>query len=706
MDIMGPYAPSAGQNRYAFVVTDDYSRFVHVFLLKHRSDAFKTYKRWHTKMATQFNRNLAFIRCDGAKEFNSKEFNDFLDKCGTTRELSFPESHQQNGVAEAKNQKLQYKLRTLLSDSGLDSSFWGEGVKYLEYTINRTYSSVTKCTPFERWYGRKPDISHLRPFGSKAVGMVKRPDDKISPRGVVGIMVGYSIDFSAYRIYVPSLHKVQEFRNAKFDETDFPSSKVDKKDKPNATNTDSETSDDDTGGRALVPTEPRRSQRIQNRKRGLKFLAGMAVEVVTPTTFEEAMNSPQVDQWKESIKQELENHEKAGTFQFVPYELHMKLQKCKWVFKLKLNSQTSQISAFKSRLVFVGAGQRPGIDYDEVFTPTVRMETVRILLALAAKYHWFLRGGDFKAAYLQSDIDTDLFAKPPPGMMVPNGMVLKLRKCCYGAKQAGRLWNQKLVTAMLERGFKKIVSDPSTFVLTDQDSHLYCLLFVDDYILASNDKKLIQKTERWFAENFTMSFQGELESFLGLTIQKNDDGIFISQQNYINELEKRFEIVGDKKYGTPTDPSVKLLPSDQEQGGETADKTFYQQLIGGLLYSAMTVRADIAWSVITASRFSNNPTTKHLKFAKQILRYLVATKNYGLLYSSDDSGELVGYCDASWASDAADRKSVFGNVFLLSNGAISWKSTKSKTIMMSSAEAEYTSLAEAGNQALWLKKFI
>ena len=196
MDLMGPYSRTKGLNRYAMVLTDDYSRFVHVFLLRRRNEAFSTYKNWHNRMSTQFNRKLAFLRCDGAKEFMSTEFTKYLNECGTTRETSFPYSPQQNGVAEAKIQKLQFKLRTLLSDSGLGKEFWGEAIKYLEYTTNRTYSAVTKTTPFQRWYGRKPDLSHLRPFGSQAFGLQKRSPDKISPRGVAGIMVGYSSEYS------------------------------------------------------------------------------------------------------------------------------------------------------------------------------------------------------------------------------------------------------------------------------------------------------------------------------------------------------------------------------------------------------------------------------------------------------------------------------------------------------------------------------
>ena len=127
----------------------------------------------------------------------------------------------------------------------------------------------------------------------------------------------------------------------------------------------------------------------------------------------------------------------------------------KWVFKVKKDPQ-GQIVKHKVRLVAKGYAQRHGVDYDEVFAPVARIETVRLLLALAAQSGWEVHHMDVKSAFLNGDLTETVFVQQPPGFVVGSeGRVLRLKKALYGLKQAPRAWNAKLDKELVTLGFER-----------------------------------------------------------------------------------------------------------------------------------------------------------------------------------------------------------------------------------------------------------
>lgn len=128
----------------------------------------------------------------------------------------------------------------------------------------------------------------------------------------------------------------------------------------------------------------------------------------------------------------------------------------------------------------------------------------------------------------------------------------------------------------------------------------------------------------------------------------------------------------------------------------------YQQLIGSLLYLAITSRPDILYPVTFLSQFNRKPTQQHWTCAQRILRYLKGTSNLSLTYKKSDH-DLIGYSDSDWANNCPQRKSFSGNVFTYSDCAISWECQKQKTTSLSSTEAEYIALTLAAKEAIHLK---
>ncbi|RYR09971.1 hypothetical protein Ahy_B05g078415 isoform B [Arachis hypogaea] len=203
-------------------------------------------------------------------------------------------------------------------------------------------------------------------------------------------------------------------------------------------------------------------------------------------------------------------------------------------------------------------------------------------------------------------------------------------------------------------------------------------------------------------KHFKMTDMGLMSYFLGIEVVQRDDGIFISQKKYANDILKKFQMEHSKPVSTPVEEKFKLLREDK---GRTVNPTYYKSLIGSLRYLTAT-RPDIVFGVGLLSRFIEEPCTNHLQAAKRILRYIKGTLNDGIYYENTNEVNLVGYTDSDWAGDIETRKSTSGFVFHLGSGAISWSSKKQPVVALSTAEAEYIAAASCATQAVWLRRIL
>jgi hypothetical protein len=157
---------------------------------------------------------------------------------------------------------------------------------------------------------------------------------------------------------------------------------------------------------------------------------------------------------------------------------------CKWVFKIKRHADGS-IDRYKARLVAKGYSQKEGLDYKETFAPVAKFASIRTLLALAAHQDYEVHQMDVKTAFLNGDLDVDLYMQQPEGFVVAGQeeLVCKLRKSIYGLKQAGRAWFEKINTALVRMDFTPLDSDHCVYVRHQGDAVLYIVLYVDDLLL-------------------------------------------------------------------------------------------------------------------------------------------------------------------------------------------------------------------------------
>lgn len=450
----------------------------------------------------------------------------------------------------------------------------------------------------------------------------------------------------------------------------------------------------------------------KNKTNNVLIMAIMVRELMDePGTYREAVASPNAAKWTEAMEVEMNSILENDTWELVDLPPGRRAIGCKWVFKIKLND-LNEIARYKARLVAKGFSQVPGIDYDDTYAPVVRFTSIRLLVALAAENGWFMHQMDVTTAFLNGDLDKEIYMVQPEGYAAPGteGKVLKLKKALYGLKQAPRQWNKKITERLQQLGFKRGTGDQSLYSLrryvkeTKREEVVHLALYVDDLLIVGSSMVLINVIKTELSASFKMTDLGEAKHLLGISIKRDwEKGtITLSQEQYIDKVLDKFNMAD-------CDPRPTPLPSNHEiLKGDTIDESMkdvpYASAIGSLMYAMVGTRPDIAAAVGILSRFTHNPQRTHWNMVKRVLGYLKGTKSYGLTYRKTGSQKFVGYSDADWAGDKNGRKSTYGYVFKVGGGAIAWKSQLQKSVALSTTEAEYVGLSEAMKELMWLKK--
>lgn len=365
------------------------------------------------------------------------------------------------------------------------------------------------------------------------------------------------------------------------------------------------------------------------------------------------------------------------------------------------------IERYKARLVVKGCSQRPGLDYDEVYSPVVRYATIRYLMALAVKHDLDIDQMDVVTAFLQGDLDDEeIYMLQPQGVDQRNGKVCRLKKALYGLKQSSRVWNAKLDGVLRKFGLIRSTVDPCLYWMMNGDTMMFVTIYVDDFLIFTNDRNLKRKLKAYLSKHFKMKDLGEAKYCLGIRITRRraEGKLWLDQQAYVEEVIQRFGMADSNPVATPADPSIRLSktmgPKNEEEANEMK-KIPFKEAVGCLAFAAQVTRPDIAYAVNAVSQFSANPGRQHWEAAKRIIRYLKGTSTKKLEYSRQESSELVGFSDADWGGDPDNRKSTTGYVFTLQGGAISWNVKKQPTVALSSCEAEYMALSRTIQEAMW-----
>ena len=247
-----------------------------------------------------------------------------------------------------------------------------------------------------------------------------------------------------------------------------------------------------------------------------------------PKKVEEALK---YENWVESMHQELHQFARNDVWELVPRPKDTHVISTKWIFKNKTD-EDGEIVRNKSRLVAQGYTQVKGIDFDESFALVARLESIRILLSIACIMNFKLYQMDVNSAFLNGFLNEEVFVEQPKEFQDPHfpDHVLKLKKALYGLKQAPRAWYNRLITYLLDHGFKRDQADRTLFIKRDEKSLIVAQVYMDDIVFGSTIDHLAHEFLEEMKKVFEMSMVGELNYFIGLQVKQWEDGIFISQE--------------------------------------------------------------------------------------------------------------------------------------------------------------------------------
>ena len=774
-DCCGPITPQSGQFKYFFVLVDASGRHAEVSLLTTRNMVFPKTLAMLLRFRNHFPDNhICFLRMDNALEFKSQAFEDFCVASGIELTYSVPYEHTQNGLAEAYIKKIQLVVRPLLFHAHLPAILWGHAVLHAAVLLRLRPTLLLTQTPLEVASGVTPHIAHLRTFGCEVWVPVPEPKQRtITPHRIRGIYLGYDSP-SIIRYKLPlsdDIHKAR-FQNCKFIETRFPGSQI-RNTHPNLNfkdlqtmtlNPDPRTALADSEVRKLlnlrnlaekipdgfhsgprivrspvpgsgnpVPLAPAKKRKINPTRVSMhmdhisrtnqepysavncddfeSFLLGLTT-TSDPTSLEQARNSPDWPQWKTALHAEYQSLRKRDVFGPLVTDLVNKPIGHRLIFTRK-RDENGHVLRFKVRLVAQGYIQKPGIDFEQTYSPVMDSTSFRYLLSLAVQLTLETRLLDVVTAYLYGDLETELYIKPPPEFLpnlapaLPRRFPgLRIRKALYGLKQAGRAWYHHLKTFLTSHGFTTHLALPCVFVLKDSTGFVILAVYVDD-LNSIGTPELSKYVEELLTKQFEMKVLGRTSYCIGLQVKHYADGsLLLHQQTYTRKLLRTFNMENANALSAPMigksrteeDP-YRTAEIDEAE----VDKSQYLAVVGALLYLATNTRPDISFAVSVLARHSQKPTARHWQGVKHLLRYLRGTEDLGLHYRKDAPKDIIGYADSGFKTDLASGKSQTGYIFIKNGAPISWRSTKQTVTATSTNHAELLAFFEASREAVWLR---
>ena len=723
LDLMGPMETRGIQGeKYVLLISDEGSGYTVAETMnsKDSDQVLQCTKDFIALMERQTCFKVKKIKCDGGGEFINNEMIKYCAENGIILDSSNPYTPQQNGVAERKNRTIMEMARSMLSVAKLPNTFWPEAVLTAAFIRNRCPQKY-KETPMEKLLAKKPDYKFMKVFGCHCyVHVPKELRKKLDPKAELCIFVGYSSN--GYRMFNLKKQKFIWSRDVIFNETRFGINgdnrggdiAWDELDAEQEADGDLDAGDGDQDWKDDENENPepeaeegqRRVTRSMARSANAELQAYVASGSMhlEPKSFKEAQECADADGWRLAMDDEIQSLNENETWELCKLPQGKKEIGSKWVYRVKVDERGNKVK-LKARLVIQGYRQRYGFDYTETFAPVLRLESLRVLLALKAIHKWRTFQLDVKTAFLYGDLEEEIYMTQPEGYQIPGseGLVCKLKKSLYGLKQAPRIWNLEITTTLKDLGFKQARSDNGVFILDSDQRFIILGLWVDDIpgFYKKEDDRI------WLIEalktKYKISDEGQLKYILGVLVEeKGEQDVAISQVGYIEDKCREFGLEDAHSEHIPM-----TAGADFSKSAAAGSGTPYREIVGSLMHVMVNTRPDIAYALSVLSRNLENPTQGHWEASKRVLKYLKTTKDLELKYTGKGTLELEAFVDSSdgGGSDGLE-KPTFGYVIKLAGGAVVWKSKKLERGTLSVAESEFLGLTQAVQDVEWIRELL
>ncbi|GJY91981.1 retrotransposon protein, putative, ty1-copia subclass [Tanacetum coccineum] len=443
-----------------------------------------------------------------------------MKSCGIVSQLTPPYTPQHNGVSERRNQTLLDMVRSMINLTMLPKSFWGYALESTVRILNMIPTKKVKRTPYEIWHGKAPKLSYLRVWGCEA--LVKRDTlDKLDPRSIKCVFVGYPKEMMGYYFYYPLENKIFVARNAEFFEnrlmvqeasgshvllessmSDEGLELIQEEDTQPFENT-SEVHNEVAPNEVEpqnVKVPIRRSARIHQAPDRYDFYVDVEEyeleDLNEPPNYKAALSDPESDKWLEAMNTEMQSMKDNQVWVLVELPPNGRTIRSKWLFKKKTDMD-GKVHTFKARLVGKGYTQTHGVDYGETFSPVADIRAIRILLAIAMFYDYEIWQMDIKTAFLNGHLSEDIYMVQHEGFVDPKhpNKVCKLQRSIYGLKQASRSWNKRFDVKIKKIGFTQNPDEPCVYLKANGSNVAFLILYVDDILLMGNNVTMLQEVK-------------------------------------------------------------------------------------------------------------------------------------------------------------------------------------------------------------------
>ncbi|GJZ88807.1 putative RNA-directed DNA polymerase [Tanacetum coccineum] len=469
------------------------------------------------------------------------------------------------------NRTLVERVRCLVSHAWLPASFWGEA-------LNTAGLERQRCF-----------IPSFTSFGCKAFMHIPKDErSKLDVNTKPCMFLRYGQDRFGYRLYDPVQKRLVRSQDVVFEEDQTLKDNNEEHDKEHgADDVDAHEQpnlDEDVHPELPVPDIPpflllRRSTR--DHYPSTRYSAHEYVLLTDggePECYAEAMEDEHKKEWFEAVEAEMNSLHENNTFELVKLPKGKRALKNKWVYKLKTKEHTSR-PRYKARLVVKGFSQKRGIDFDEIFSPVVKMGSIRVVLCLAASLDLEVEQMDVNISFIHGDQEKEIYMEQPEGYQVKGkeDYVCRLQKSLYGLKQALRQWYKKFESVIGKQGYRKTSSD-------------HCNI------------GRIAQLKQDLSKSFAMKDLGPAKQILGIRIFRDRGAkkLHISQEQYIEKVLRRFNMDKAKVVSSPLTPNFKLTDKDcpsSKKNIEKMDRVPYASAVGSLMYVMVCTRSDLAHAI-------------------------------------------------------------------------------------------------------------
>jgi len=742
-------------NELGLIIVDAYSKCMWATFGRSKDEAQSMLETWLAHMkALKFQvGSISRVRSDNGGEFVSTAFVNMLAENGIVPERAPPYMHVNRAERAIRHVKETARAYVNANHTNLSRLaawkthgrthnpfiFWNEAVRHACYVFNvlpEKKFADKGLSRHERFFGNKPDVTRLKVFGSTGYVHVSRELRKSFDNvSVMGVYIGFN-PLSPQTWRIMSIHSgcVLESRTVLFNEN------VNEQNIPSYVrgggNSQEEEPDEYWQDSAELDN-PEISQKSSDNwetvdAREESYVATIndieSKDVVcmnsptdcstgtrVPNTVREAKESPE---WCAAYNKEIQSFVDNDILEFVPRTDDMKVLSWRWIFRVKENTVTGAVT-HKARGTLRGDHQIEGVDYQETFAPVARLKSLRLLLSVVCEQDLECDNMDVDTAFLygqKQEDEPDVFVRIPQDFPVPSEIrrstkeyVGKLKRHVYGLKQAPRTWFRTLSEYLVSKRFVPCVHDACLFVRRTEDRCCYIFVYVDDLVIAANSVEEMGIVKGELRDKWSMKDLGPIESILGIRVIRDraNRTLFLSQEKYVDNLLKKFDLENVKAARTPFDPGCALSKSmcpESEEERALASKRPYRELVGSLMYLMVCTRPDIAFAICELSRYGSNHGIGHWNALMHVIRYVKGTKALGITFKGGKGLYPSLFSDASFASDVDSRRSVSGYISYAGGGPISWKSKLQSTTALSTCESEYIALCQAAQEAVHLKQ--